>query len=134
MIFSGVNQEGKKHFDMMLDSSKTRTTRLSDKYQVGKDYAIQPKRTKKGVEGYRMVIDKKWQELPLKWKKIIENGGVNQKSILHPIKYFPISEEDAKAEGGYLPDEFEETFRKLFPKWDGGERWAYEFHVIEVEG
>ena len=47
MIFSGEHN-GKKHFDMVLNGSKTRTTRLSGKYQVGKDYAIQPKRTKKG--------------------------------------------------------------------------------------
>ena len=116
MIFSGEH-EGKKHFDMVLDGSKTRTTMLSGRYQVGKDYAIQPKGTKKGIEGYRILIDKKTKEAPDFW---VEN---------YPD--WSISYKDAKAEGGYMPEEFEEVFRKLNPKWDGRERWAYEFHVME---
>jgi len=140
MIFSGVSPDGRKHFDMVLDGSKTRTTRLSDRYKVGKDYAIQPKRTKKGIEGYRVVIDEKWYELPLKWKEMFEKGGTfygdanrfYKQSILHHTKYYPISEEDAKVEGGYTPEEFEEVFKKLFPKWGGRERWAYVFHIMEL--
>ena len=118
MIFSGVNPDGEKHFDMVLDGSKTRTTRLSDRYEWGKDYAIQPKRTKKGVAGYRMVIDKKTKEAPDFWVGNYPNWSTSYK--------------DAKAEGGYMPEEFEEVFRKLHPKWDGRERWAYEFHLVWI--
>ena len=118
MIFSGVSPDGRKHFDMVLDGTKTRTTRLSDRYQLGKDYAIQPKRTKKGMEGYRMVIDKKTKEAPDFWVGDYPNWSTSYK--------------DAKAEGGYMPEEFEEVFRKLHPKWDGKERWAYEFHVVTI--
>ena len=117
MIFSGVSPDGREHFDMVLDGSKTRTTRLSDKYEFGKDYAIQPKRTKKGIEGYRMVIDKKTKEC---------------RGLTHVGIGFLITPKDARVEGGYTPEEFEEVFRKLHPKWDGRERWAYEFHVIKV--
>ena len=117
MIFSGVNPDGRKHFDMVLEGTKTRTTRLSDRYQRGKDYAIQPKRTKKGIESYRIVIDKKRKEC-----RGLTYVGIG----------FLITPKDAKAEGGYTPEEFEEVFRKLHPKWDGRERWAYVFHVVEV--
>jgi hypothetical protein len=117
MIFSGEH-EGKKHFDMVLDGSKTRTTRLSGKYQVGKDYAIQPKRAKNGIEGYRILIDKKTKEAPDFWVGDYPDWSISYK--------------DAKSEGGYMPEEFEEAFKKLNPKWDGRERWAYEFHVMEL--
>ena len=121
MIFSGEHK-GNKHFDMVLDGSKTRTTRLSGRYTVGKDYAIQPKRTKRGIEGYRIVIDKKRKErctLP----GMVSGGYFRSKSI---------SKEDAKKEGGYTPEEFEVEFKKLFTKWDGLERWAYEFHLVWI--
>jgi len=44
-----------------------------------------------------------------------------------------IPKEDAWAEGGYSPEEYEKVFRELNPKWDGWSRWAYKFHVIEVQ-
>ena len=122
MIFSGTSPNGKKHFDMVLDGSKTRTTRLSDRYKEGKDYAIQPKRTKEGIKGYRIVIDKKREErCPLPG---MVTGGYFRREL--------ISKKDAIKEGGYTPEVFEEVFEKIFPKWDGRKRWAYEFHVIEV--
>ena len=43
----------------------------------------------------------------------------------------PISEEDAKEEGGYTPIEFEKLFRELYPNWEG-DRWAFKFHAIAV--
>ena len=125
---------------MVLDGEKTMTRRLTDRYQVGRHYKIQPCRTCKGVEGVMLTIDKKWQELPLKWKGIFEKGGMlwgeanrlHKQSILRPTKYYPISEEDAKAEGGYTPEEYEEAFKKLYPKWVGDVRFGYLFHVMEL--
>jgi hypothetical protein len=46
-----------------------------------------------------------------------------------------ISKEDALAEGGYTPEDYEWTYRKINPKWQQAQwtRWAFEFHVIEVQ-
>lgn len=127
MIFSGKHN-GKKHFYMVLDGTKTQTRRLSGRYEVESErknphkvgYAIQECRTCKGIEGYRIVMDRIRKE----------------DCILYGAALFPIitniSEEDALAEGGYTPEEFEKVFRELNPKWDGWSRWAFEFHVIEV--
>ncbi|GAI63260.1 unnamed protein product, partial [marine sediment metagenome] len=70
----------------------------------------------------RIVMDRIWKE------KCISLG------IYVSVRFFNrISEEDAWAEGGYTPEAYEETFKKLNPKWDGEYRWAFEFHVIEVQ-
>lgn len=44
-----------------------------------------------------------------------------------------ISKEDAQAEGNYMPEEYETIFREVNPKWGGWSRWAFTFHVIEVQ-
>lgn len=129
MIFSGVSPDGEKHFDMVLDGSKTRTTRLSERYEVGKDYAIQPKRTKKGAEGHRIVIDEKTFETFSDMPNILLDA-LNKP--ITKVGTIPISKKDAEKEGGYTPEEFETLFKKLFPKWNGLCRWAYEFHEIKV--
>jgi len=51
----------------------------------------------------------------------------------YPIFQAFISEEDARAEGEYNPEQFERVFKELNPKWDGWRRWAYAFHAIEVQ-
>ena len=96
-------------------------TRRSNRgiYQVGKDYAVQPKRGVRAEPGIRIVMDNIWSErcmYPTHPKSIIQIFGMH-----------------AWAEGGYTPDQFEKIFRALNPKWDGQKRWAFAFHVIEVQ-
>ena len=95
---------------------KTQTRRLNHGiYQIGKSYAVQRKRGVKAEPDIRIVMDRIWKELYAEYLCCY------------------ISKEDALAEGGYgSPIEFEEVFRKLNPKWIG-DRWAFEFHVIEVQ-
>jgi len=94
---------------------KTQTRRHSrGKYEIGKDYAVQRKRGVKAEPDIRIVMDRIWIE--------------------RYAAYLPgyISKEDALAEGGYKsPVDFEKAFRKLYPQCYG-ERWVFEFHVIEV--
>ena len=97
---------------MPLTIVKTQTRRVKRGiYQVGKDYAVQRKRGMKAESDIRIVID----------------------AITHEYKgAIPISNEDAWAEGGYTPEEYEKTFRELNPKWGGWARWVFEFHALEV--
>jgi len=113
----------KEHIDMIIAGTKTQTRRIHrGKYQVGRSYAIQSCRTCKGIKGYRIVMDRIWHE-----------DIVRPLSLKGSPAFNIISVEDAKAEGGYSPAEFEILFRKLNPSWDETRgRWAFEFHVIEA--
>jgi len=107
---------------------KTQTRRVNRGiYQVGHSYSVQPKRGAKAVPGMRIMMDKIWEEkaegfLILAADDEMYPGEIN------------ITQEDALAEGGYTPNEFEEIFRELNPKWDGKKRWVFKFHVISVKG
>lgn len=104
---------------------KTETRRLNRGiYQVGKDYAVQRKRGVKAEPDIRIVMDKIWEERAL--------GFFAVKLTKYPVEMC-ISTEDAWLEGGYTPEQYEKVFRELNPKWDGWSRWAYKFHVIEVQ-
>ena len=95
---------------------KTQTRRLNRGiYKVGKDYAVQKKRGVKAEPDIRIVMDRIWEEKPA------------------PAWCPFITLKNAWVEGGYGPSEFEKLFREVNPKWNGGSRWAYEFHVIEVQ-
>ena len=96
---------------------KTQTRRLKRGiYQIEAErkkphkigYAVQRKRGVPAEPDIRIVFDVIWVETVL------------------------ISKADAWAEGGYMPEQYEKVFRELNPKWDGGNRWAFKFHVIEV--
>ena len=88
---------------------KTQTRRLNRGiYKVGKDYAVQRKRGVKAETDMRIVFDKIWEDFDF------------------------ISVEDAWAEGGYMPEQFELIFSHLSRKWEGGSRWAFKFHAVEV--
>jgi hypothetical protein len=98
-----------EYIDLIFLGKKTQTRRPNrGYYKQGHTYALQPCRTCKGIEGYRIVMDKIW----------FEKGG--------------ISHEDAFAEGGYVPAEFEWLFFKIYPKCGSG-RWAFKFHVVSVK-
>jgi len=103
---------------------KTQTRRLNRGiYQVGKDYAVQRKRGVAAEPDIRIVMDRIWEEkctLP----GMVTGGYFRNKAI---------TKEDAWAEGGYTPEQYERVFRELNPKWDGKERWIFVFHVIEVQ-
>ena len=107
------------HIDMIRNNKKTQTRRLNRGiYQVGRDYAVQRKRGVKAESDIRIVMDRIWEE-----KRRLTHLG---------LRLF-ITPQDAWAEGGYTPLEFEEIFDKLDPKWDGPKRWVFKFHVIEVQ-
>lgn len=113
---------------MPLRIVKTQTRRLNRGiYWIGRDYAVQRKRGVKAEPDIRIVMDRIWDENGA--KRFISQSGrkfVNATEIR-------ISKEDAQAEGGYTPDEYEKLFRELNPRWTGFGRWAFEFHVIEVQ-
>lgn len=98
-----------KHVEMVIKGEKTQTRRASDRYQVGKLYSIQPSRTSKGIsEGKIRIVDKECEVWPC-----------------------PINHYDAKAEGEYLPDEFEQLYSKIHPDWDC--RYAYVFRFVPTK-
>lgn len=94
--------------------TKTQTRRPTDRYQVGKDYAIQPGRTKPGIPDGRIKILDFWEEF-------------------NCVEYEDeITWSDAKAEGGYNQVAFGELYQKMYPTWTT--RYAYEFKFIPSEG
>ena len=98
---------------------KTQTRRLNRGiYQIGKDYAVQPKRGVKAEPGIRIVMDMIWEEW-CSYAKLRET--------------YQILPANAWAEGGYTVEGYEKLFWELNPKWDGQKRWAFKFHVIEVQ-
>lgn len=104
MIFAIGN-----HIELIIKGLKTQTRRSSNRYEVGKLYSIQPRRTEKGIlEGKIKIIDKTCEVWP--WK---------------------IKPDDAKNEGGYTPEEFEKLYSKMHPEWD--ERFAYTFRFIPTQ-
>ena len=106
MIFS---VEG--HIPLIIDHKKTQSRRLSNAYNVGKDYAIQPGRTKPGIKEGRILILEKWEERHIRKNQI-----------------FFISRNNARAEGGYTPEEFENLFNLMCPKWIV--RFCYKFKFL----
>jgi len=101
MIFSIGN-----HIELIQLGLKTETRRPTDKYRVGRTYAIQPGRGKKGIPEGRICIINKWEE---DWEQ-------------------KVTEEEANAEGGYTIKDFEDLYEKMYPIWEI--RWAYEFIFI----
>jgi hypothetical protein len=104
MIFSIGN-----HIQQIKDGTKTQTRRPTDRYEVGKTYAIQPGRGKKGIPEGRILILEKWEE----WSKI-------------PVDY--LDQYDAQAEGGYTPKDYETLYERMYPSWKI--RWAYGFEFV----
>ena len=122
MIRNGLHHVVLRQHDPKL-IIKTQTRRINRGiYKVGKDYAVQRKRGVKAESDIRIAMDKIWEESTAEFHR--------KDSTVYPIL---ISEEDAGAEGGYIPAEYEEAFLKLNPKRNEFRRWAFEFHVIEVQ-
>lgn len=107
MIFAVNN-----HPQVIQKGTKTRTRRRAtavNKYKVGKTYAIQPKRTAKGIPEGRILVTNMWLELK-------ENPST-----------YPISVAEALAEGGYTPEEYERLYEKINPKWVSRCAIAFDF-------
>ena len=109
MIFSEGN-----HVEQIKAGTKTQTRRTSDRYEIGKFYAVQPCRTCKGIPDGKILITAKRLE---------------QKSDWPPgWRILPV---EAKAEGGYSPKAYEELYEEMHPGWM--ERWAYLFKYYPIE-
>jgi len=109
-----------EHIEMIRNGEKTQTRRVNRGiYQEGRDYAVQRKRGVKAEENMRIKIDEIWEEGCMNRVDCIGNP-------LDPCIFL----EDAKAEGGYTPEEYERVFKKAYPTWDGAYRWVFQFYVI----
>ena len=96
------------HIQQIIAGTKTQTRRKSGWYIVGKTYAIKPCRTCKAISDGRILLtDKRVETIPF------------------------ISVEDAQAEGGYHPVEFERLYKKLDSGWV--KRFAYTFEFIPTK-
>jgi len=116
MIFSKSD-----HIQQIISGTKTQTRRPSDRYQIGKTYAIQPGRGKPAIPEGRILITDKWMET-----RVLGVGG---NVILISLSSFDeISPEDAQAEGGYTPEEYEKLYEEMYPGWLV--RYAYVFKFI----
>jgi len=109
-----------EHIEQIKNVTKTETRRVGrGVYKVGKDYAVQPGRGKNGIPGLRIVMDEIYSE------------------EVHPAYHYRgddvrrISVKDARAEGGYTPEQYEVEFHRLYPDWDGIRRWVFKFHIKE---
>ncbi len=108
MIFQG------RHIEQIKRGEKTQTRRLNGRYLEGHTYCIQFGYGTRGVPGLRIKITgKKWEPGPF-------NIPANQ-----------ISKEDARAEGGYTVEEYEQLFHELYPACKK-QRVAYTFEVIRT--
>jgi len=116
------------HIEQIKAGTKTQTRRPTARYQESTLYVVQPGRGIKGIPDGRIFIGEKWREhkihtdLPLnsfarRWMEL-EAGC-------------PISKLNAKAEGGYTPNEYELLYEKMYPGWQ--ERWAYRFSFFTVD-
>ena len=95
------------HIAMIIHGEKTQTRRQSHRYNVGSLISIQPHRGHLGITVGKIRILRKWME----------------------DEYYDfISKEDAKAEGGYTPEEYEKLYSRMYGTWN--QRWAYEFEFV----
>lgn len=99
------------HIKQIIVGEKTQTRRASSYYKINRTYSIQPGRTKPGIpEGRILITDKRTEYF---WRDK------------------PISQEDAQAEGGYTPRQFEKLYRRMDQSWNV--RYAYTFKFIPTE-
>lgn len=103
------------HIELIKSGRKTQTRRMSDRYEPGRSYSIQPGRGKKGIKEGVIMITRRRQERRQK------------ASVFH---LFGIMPDDAKAEGGYTPIEYENLYNSMYPGWEI--RYAYDFVYVEI--
>lgn len=84
-------------------------------YAVGKTYAVIPKRGAKSVGRIRITdLSMEWR---LKWE------GANLATV-------PLSVNDALAEGGYTPEEYDALWLKMYPQGGGYSRLVIKFEWV----
>ena len=125
MIFSVED-----HIEQIKAGTKTQTRRGSGKYQVGKLYAVQPCRTCKGIVEGKVYIGEKVKEWRPDFSDLPKSARFARKWREMEAGY-PIRDYNAKAEGGYTPEEYEELYEKMHPGWT--ERWAYYFSFFTAD-
>jgi hypothetical protein len=118
------------HIEQIIACTKTQTRRASDRYQVGRLYAVQPCRTCRGIKEGRIFIAMKVRE----WKP--DHSDLPQAARFarrwRGVEAgYHIQDYDARAEGGYTPEEYEALYEGLHPEWT--ERWAYYFTFSAVD-
>lgn len=95
------------HIEQIKNGTKTQTRRIAKEfgpyYQEAKKYGISPGRR----------------------KTCIPDGVIRITSRSLELRQDKISTEDALAEGGYTPEEYEALFERMYPNWRS--RYAYKF-------
>jgi len=102
------------HIEKIIAGTKTQTRRPSDKYQVDKFYSIQPGRGKRGISDGKIFIIAKRLEI----KTVRE--------------WYYVLEDDALAEGDYIPQEYEELYEKMYPKWKHRVAYLFRFYPTKA--
>lgn len=118
------------HIQQIIAGTKTQTRRSSDRYKICHLYPIQPCRTCKGIPEGKIYIALKKREWKPDLSDLPESARFARKWRQRDAGY-PLSDWEAKAEGGYTPEEFEALYEKTHPKWT--ERWAYDFTFFTTE-
>jgi len=118
------------HIEQIKAGNKTQTRRPNDRYKVGNLYAVQPGRGKKGIPDGKIFIAWKKRE----WKPDL--SGIPKAARFSRTwrqweAGYPLHERDARAEGGYTVEEFEELYEKMYPHWE--ERWVLYFSFFTAE-
>lgn len=118
------------HIKKIIEGSKTQTRRPSDRYKIGRTYAVQPGRGRPGIPEGRIFMFRKKRE----WKPDYSDIPLHARfarSMVEGECGYPISRLNAGAEGGYTPFEFEELYESMYPGWEN--RCVYFFHFFTAE-
>lgn len=118
------------HIQQIIAGTKTETRRPTDRYKVGNLYAVQPGRGEPGIPEGKIYIGQKLME----WKPDLSDlseDAIFARRWRESEACYPIRGWDAKAEGGYEPDEYEQLYEEMYPGWT--KRWAYWFSFFTME-
>ena len=118
------------HIEQIKGGTKTQTRRPRDRYKVGNLYAVQSGRRKKGIPEGKIFIAFKKREWKPDLSEIPETARFSRTWRKWEAGY-PLHERDAKAEGGYTPEEYEELYERMYPDWT--ERWVYYFSFFTAD-
>lgn len=116
MIFA-LSHNGKSHVEMIFDGEKTQTRRGHGNYEVGQTYAIQRGRGKPADPRGRLLV----KSTGIEFRHAMNGLGLSTHDSPR------ISVEDALAEGGYTPEEYEKLWEKMY-----GSNWIVRY-VIRFE-
>jgi hypothetical protein len=118
------------HIEKIIAGKKTQTRRPSDRYGVGRVYAVQPGRGRHGIPDGKIHIVAKIRE----WKPDLDDlprAAIFARQWRQAEAGYPIWKLYAQAEGGYTPEEFEELYEEMYPGWT--ERYAYSFFFVTAD-